>query len=235
MIKAAKINGTGERKVQKYLTAQLGNGFCPTPRSIDRLSDGHVEVQCKSIYFTFDGKQEKEFVKWTEKDMANAISWNLSRQLECQKINSSDVLRIGVVAGSDHGNVAFQFGASVHVKISDGSRMNFKVSVIELICRKDSAKLIQATILPGLTSSLKKVATLRLHIHKNDSKIHCKFGKTSTIIPPQQITKMKGLIVVSPAIWPSKPCPWAGNPWPDIGACSVLQRDRSSLANIHHG
>ena len=95
------------------------------------------------------------------------------------------------MAGGDHGNVAFQFGASVHVKISDGSRMNFKVSVIELICRKDTAKLIQATILPGLTSGLKKVATLRLHMHKNDGKIHCKFSKTSTIVPPQQITTIE--------------------------------------------
>jgi hypothetical protein len=30
MIKAAKINGMGEREVQKCLTVQLGNGFCPT-------------------------------------------------------------------------------------------------------------------------------------------------------------------------------------------------------------
>ncbi len=95
------------------------------------------------------------------------------------------------MAGGDHGNVAFQFGASVHVEISDGSRIDFKVSVIELICRKDTAKLIQATILPGLTSGLKKVATLRLHMHKNDGKIHCKFSKTSTIVPPQQITTIE--------------------------------------------
>jgi hypothetical protein len=77
------------------------------------------------------------------------------------------------VAGGDHGNVAFKFGAYVHVEISDESRIDFVVSVIKLICRKDTAKLIQATILPGLTSGLKKVATLRLHIHKNNGKIHC--------------------------------------------------------------
>jgi hypothetical protein len=37
------------------------------------------------MYFTFDGKQEEEFNKWTEKDMDDAISWNLLRQLECKK------------------------------------------------------------------------------------------------------------------------------------------------------
>jgi hypothetical protein len=152
-----------------------------------------------------------------------------------KKIHPSKVSRIRVVAGGDHGDVAFQFGVSVHIEISDGSRIDFKVSVIELICRKDTAKLIQATILPGLTSGLKKVATLRLHIHKNNDKIHCEFGETSTIVPPQQITTIERVDCISPAIWPSKPCPWAGNPWPDIGACSVLQTDRRSLAIILHG
>jgi hypothetical protein len=52
-----------------------------------------------------------------EKDMADAISCNLLHQLECKKIQPSKVLCVGVVAGSDHGNVAFQFGASVHIEI----------------------------------------------------------------------------------------------------------------------
>jgi hypothetical protein len=30
MIKAAKITGVGEREVQKYLSAELGHGFCST-------------------------------------------------------------------------------------------------------------------------------------------------------------------------------------------------------------
>ena len=51
MINAAKINGTGEREVQKYLTTELRNGFCPTQQSIDHLSDSHVEVKYKSINF----------------------------------------------------------------------------------------------------------------------------------------------------------------------------------------
>ncbi len=69
---------------------------------------------------------------------------------------------VGVVAGGDHGDVAFQFGAAVLIDISDGSTIDFEVAVVELICRKDTAKLIEATILPGLTSGFKKVATLPL-------------------------------------------------------------------------
>ncbi len=85
MIKAAKINGMGEREVQKYLTAQLGNEFRPTRWSIDCLSDGHVEVQYKSIYFTFDGKQKENFIKWTEKDMANAYLGTYCASLSVKK------------------------------------------------------------------------------------------------------------------------------------------------------
>jgi hypothetical protein len=67
MIKAAKITGVGEREVQKYLSAELRHGFCPTQQSVDILSDGHVEVKYDSINFTFEGKKEEEFIKWTEK------------------------------------------------------------------------------------------------------------------------------------------------------------------------
>jgi hypothetical protein len=103
------------------------------------------------------------------------------------------VQRIGVVAGGDHGDVAFQFGVSVHIEISDGSQVHFEVSVLELICRKDTEKLIEATILPGLTSGLKKVETLSLHIHhdKQDGKIPCKFSNTSTILYPQHLRTIK--------------------------------------------
>ena len=52
------------------------------------------------------------------------------------------------MAGGDHGDVAFQFGAAVLLEISDGRTMDFEVSLVELICRKDTAKLIEATILP---------------------------------------------------------------------------------------
>jgi hypothetical protein len=77
MMKAAKITGVGEREVRKYLTAELGPGFCPSRRRVDILSDGHVEVKYDSINFTFEGKKEEEFIEWTEKDIADAIAWNL--------------------------------------------------------------------------------------------------------------------------------------------------------------
>jgi hypothetical protein len=193
MIKAAKMTGVGEREVQKYLTAELRHGFCPSRQSVDILNDSHVEDTYGSINFTFEGgRLEEEFIEWTEKDMADTIAWNLLRQLQSKNIHPSSVVHEGVVAGGDHGDVAFQFGASVHVEISNEHTIDFEVSVVELICRKDTAKLIEATILPGLTAGLKKVATLSLHIHcdKHNRKIRCKFSETTTMLPVTTIEKV---------------------------------------------
>ena len=49
----------------------------------------------------------------------------------------------------------------------------------ESICRKDTGRLIESTILLALTSGLKVVATSPLHIYKdNEGNILCKFGET---------------------------------------------------------
>jgi hypothetical protein len=61
------------------------------------------------------------------------------------------VARVQVVVGGDHGDTAFQFGASISVELNDARIINFEVSVCELICRKDTGKLIKQAILTRLT------------------------------------------------------------------------------------
>ncbi len=81
--------------------------------------------------------------------------------------------------GGDHGDTAFQFGASVFVLLRDGERIDFELSVFELICRKDTGKLIEETILPTLTSGLEIVATWHLHIERSEKgQILCEFKQT---------------------------------------------------------
>ena len=64
--------------------------------------------------------------------------------------------------------------------------IDFEVSVCELICRKDTGRLIKSTILPTLTSGLNVVVISPLHIYEDDEgNIICKFGKTC---PPTQHT-----------------------------------------------
>ena len=178
MMSAANVSGTGERELKKHLGAHLGKGFCPTRRSFDMLSDGHTEVHYGSIEFAYDGKEKAEFVEWTEKNINDEITVYLQRHLASKSITPSEVVRVQVVVGGDHGDTAFQFGASVSVDLTDERIIEFEVSVCELICRKDTGKLIESAILTQLTQVLEIVATWNLNIEvKDEGGLVCEFSK----------------------------------------------------------
>jgi hypothetical protein len=87
-----------------------------------------------------------------------------------------------VVVGGDHGDTAFQFGASVSVDLIGFRIIDFEVSVCELICRKDTGKLIKRTILTRLTKGLEIVATWHLHIELSDEGLlECKFKQNCSV------------------------------------------------------
>jgi hypothetical protein len=87
-----------------------------------------------------------------------------------------------VVVGGDHGDTAFQFSASISVELNDARIIDFEVSVCELICRKDTGKLIEQTILPRLTNGLEVVATLPLHIETDKhGLLQCRFSRTAPV------------------------------------------------------
>ena len=115
------------------------------------LSEGHSVVHYGSCEFTFEGKNKAEFVEWTEKNIDEEITLYLQRHLSSRSVQPSEVARVQVVVGGDHGDTAFQFGASISVELNDARIINFEVSVCELICRKDTGKLIEQTILKRLT------------------------------------------------------------------------------------
>jgi hypothetical protein len=147
MLHAGKVTGTGERELKKHLTSHLGQGFCPTRRSVNMLSEGHGIVHYGSCQFTYDGKEKSEFVEWTEKNLDEEITLELKRHLSSKSVMPTDVLRVQVVVGGNHGDTAFQFGTSMSVKLSDVCIIYFEVSICELICRKDTGHLLEETIL----------------------------------------------------------------------------------------
>jgi len=57
----------------------------------------------------------------------------------------------------------------------------FEVSVCEVICRKDTAKIIELTILPELTKGLKVVMLIPLciGIYPDDGELICEFDHTA--------------------------------------------------------
>ena len=84
--------------------------------------------------------------------------------LSSKSVMPTDVHRVQIVVGGDHGDTAFQFGASVSVELSDNRIIDFKVSICELICRKDTGRLLEETILQQLTSGLEIISTFQLHL-----------------------------------------------------------------------
>jgi hypothetical protein len=83
--------------------------------------------------------------------------------------------------GGDYGDTAFQFGASVSVQLFDDRIIHFELVCCELICRKDTAKLIEQTILPTLTDGLNIIAMWYLHIKMNkEGQILCQFKQTQS-------------------------------------------------------
>jgi hypothetical protein len=102
--------------------------------------------------------------------------------LNSKSITLSEVKHVQVVVGGDHGDTAFQFGASVSVDLIGDRIIDFEVSVCELICRKDTGKLIERTILTRLTKFLEIIATWHLHIElNNDGLLECKFKQNCSI------------------------------------------------------
>jgi hypothetical protein len=140
------------------------------------LAEGHCDIHYDSLEFTYDRKDKAEFVEWAEKNIHNEIVIYLQRHLMSKSIMPSDIAHVQVVVGGDHGDTAFQFGASVSVHLTDNRVIEFEVLVCELICRKDTGKLIESTILSRLTRGLGIVATWYLHIKNNkQGQTKCEF------------------------------------------------------------
>jgi hypothetical protein len=182
MLRAGGVSGTGKRELKKHLSAHLGKGFCPTRRSVYTLSEGHCEVYSGSIEFTYDGNEKAEFFEWTKKNINDEITVYLQRHLNSKSITPSEVKRVQVVVGRDHGDTAFQFGVSVSVDLIGDRIIDFEVTVCESICRKDTGKLIKRTILTRLTKGLEIVATWHLHIESNNNGLlECEFKQNCSI------------------------------------------------------
>jgi len=95
------------------------------------LSEGHGVVNYGWINFTYEGKQQEELIEWSEKRIDDKISRYLQCHLQSMSTKPVNVLHIQAVAGGDHGDTAFQFGASVSAELSGGKIIDFELSVCQ--------------------------------------------------------------------------------------------------------
>jgi hypothetical protein len=102
MLSASQVSGIGEQEIKKHLKAHLGTGFCSTQQSMSMLSEGHGVVNYGSIEFTYEGKQQKDFIEQTEKSIDEEIARDLQCHLQSKPANPSNVQRVQVVVGGNH-------------------------------------------------------------------------------------------------------------------------------------
>jgi hypothetical protein len=126
MLSAGRVSGMSKKELKKHLSAHLGKGFCPTRRSVAMLAEGHSEVHFGKIEFIYDGKEKAEIIEWAKKNIHKEFIIYLQRHLNSQSITPSNVERVQVVVGGDHGDTAFQFGASISVHLFDNRIINFE-------------------------------------------------------------------------------------------------------------
>ena len=86
----------------------------------------------------------------------------MSELLAERNKNASEVTRVDFVIGGDHGIGAFRLCIRVIIKLISGELIHKTVQVAKVVCKKDSADILEKTILPLLTNHLKQI---------NDSKL----------------------------------------------------------------
>ncbi len=132
-----------------------------------------------------------------------------------------------MVVGGNHGDTAFQFGASVSVELADNCIIDFEVSVCKLICRKDTGCLLEQTILPRLTDGLEIIATFELQIFNDDEcgMLVAEYRRHAGPIQnatPSHIPTTKVFVMGDLGL--SRPWLLEKSPWQGTGACNARPR-----------
>jgi len=175
MLQEGNLNGQQQKVVTKHLRKHLGKNFLPTREQINMLCDGHTSITTNTIQHKYNLDSEEETVEYCEKDVALELSTQLARHLQSRMVDPKTVKRVTTVWGGDHGGDAFQFGANVKVHFNDGTDpFDFEISACEVICRTDSAELLEKTVVDGLTVGLEKISNSKLFIYRDeDNRLKC--------------------------------------------------------------
>ena len=113
MLKHANINGTQQEEIARHLCYHLGKKFLPSKFNGVMLCEDHAEVHIDSIMHMYKDCREEEKVEYSIKDIDIEISNQSLRLLESRKIKPEDAVGISCVSGGDHGDIVFQFGATI--------------------------------------------------------------------------------------------------------------------------
>eukprot|EP00985_Skeletonema_marinoi_P015722 scaffold8198_cov110-Skeletonema_marinoi.AAC.1 len=153
------------------------------------LCEGHTKVTTGFIDLPKTKEGARVRIHYSQKNIADELAAQLERQLANKKITDpSRIKRIDTMAGGDHGQGAFIFGAKVVVVLSgkteedEDESFSFEISVAEVLCTKDTAEILSKTVRDELTKGLKQIQLEKLLfgavMHEGGSKVSCSFSAT---------------------------------------------------------
>ncbi len=183
---AANLLISQAKIIARHLNNHFGKGICPTHKEMSSLSEGYRESKIGSIKWDYDqgcesnsnSIEKAECITWEVSDLSDDVAARLARELKSRNLQDPNhVQSVEIVVGGDHGGPAFIFGGSVTVKLQDEEAIKFELISCQLMCRKESAGLIEATVLPFLTKGLRTIIDKQLDIScGSDGEITCEFG-----------------------------------------------------------
>jgi hypothetical protein len=110
-----KAGGVPTRKARRGILQVLHHHFgrhaFSPEHKIDMLSEGTTQVFTGSIKYAYDENAIKETLEFQQKNIARETEAQLGRQLQTRKIMLTDIDRVDICTGGDHGIGAFIFSA----------------------------------------------------------------------------------------------------------------------------
>ena len=200
MFKAGNITSKKSRRgIMRHLRYHFGKEYFDPEYKVQMLCEGHTKIMTKSIEYSYEDGKAKETIEFSQKNIADEFASQLKRQLQSRKIMPSEIERIDIITGADHGLGAMIVGSRIVVilkdNVSDDTKesFSFEISVAEILCRKDNADLLDKTVKTELTKGLRTIAKNKLVISHKDSTIDCGFESSGD---DSEVSMSTGMYIV---------------------------------------
>lgn len=166
IMKDANLNKTQLRMIKRKIEAFLPEGqkLFPSEREICELEEGfHEPTIGDSFYYEEEGR-ERELIEWWYKDIDLSVENYLKRLFSSTRPEgrrASDVTRVAVVFGGDHGQGAFRASVRVLLYFVIGEPPEeHEIDVAHVKCKKDNYEILEKSIMTPIGKSLKQMKKL---------------------------------------------------------------------------
>ena len=166
IMKDANLNKTQLRMIKRKIEAVLPEGqkLFPTEREICELEEGFQEPNIGDSFYYDEKGKERELIEWWYKDVDISVEKYLKRLflgMRCDGRQASDVIRVAIVFGGDHGQGAFRASVKILLYFANGvPPEEHEIDVAHVKCKKDNYDILKKSIMTPIGNSLKRMKKL---------------------------------------------------------------------------